>query len=581
MFDLMIRNADVADGLGNPLRHADVAVKDGRIAAIGRDLGQARETVDGRGLVLAPGVIDVHTHYDAQLTWDSTASPSPALGVTTVVIGNCGFGIAPATPATRDTLLKNLAEVEAMSLDALREGVDWQFDDFSSYLDFLSDRGVYPNVASFCSHSALRTVVMGDAGSEREATAEEMARMSAMFDDAMKAGAIGLGSSTFENHNGYGGIPVPSRLASDDEFRALARTMARHGHGVTMATCGERSPISFMEELAALSGRPVIYCPLLDYPTRPEHAPGVSAACAGARSRGHAVYAQASCQPLNMNFTLLNAYMLQTIAPWPTHGDEAHHRALFCDPAFRAAFKLSLATPVEGGRIFNGTWHLMEVTLSPSQSPLEGRTIEEIARERGIDPVDALLDIGLADDLQTTFIVRLLNVDEKRVGDLIADDGNLISLSDAGAHLTLFCDAGYAMHLLGRWVRELGRFSLPHAIRKLTGDPAHVYGILDRGRIEVGAWADLMLFDPKTIHVSKAQRVADLPAGASRLIRSAPGLHGVWVNGTQVFDGKDYVKVKPPGKVLRKFSSDRTTLGMSIGRDAMSAPETIKAESRD
>jgi len=564
MFDLIIRNADVADGLGNPLRHADVAVKDGRIAAIGRDLGQARETVDARGLVLAPGVIDVHTHYDAQLTWDSTASPSPALGVTTVVIGNCGFGIAPATPPTRDTLLKNLAEVEAMSLDALREGVDWQFDDFPSYLDFLENRGVYPNVASFCSHSALRTVVMGDAGSEREATAEELARMLAMFDDAMKAGAIGLGSSTFENHNGYGGIPVPSRLASDEEFRALARILARHGHGLTMATCGERSPISFMEELAMLSGRPVIYCPLLDYPTRPEHAPGVSAACADARNRGHAVYAQASCQPLNMNFTLLNAYMLQTIAPWPTHGDQAHHRALFSNPAFRAAFKRSLATPVEGGRIFNGTWHLMEVTLSPSQGSLEGRTIDEIARERGIDPVDALLDIGLADDLQTTFIVRLLNVDEKRVGDLIADDGNLISLSDAGAHLTLFCDAGYAMHLLGRWVRELGRFSLPHAIRKLTGDPAHIYGILDRGRIELGAWADLMLFDPKTIHVGKAQRVADLPAGASRLICGAIGLHGVWVNGTQVFDGKDYVKVKPPGKVLRKFSSERTTLGMSI-----------------
>ena len=562
MFDLIIRNADVADGLGNPLRRADLAVKDGRIAAIGHDLGQARETVDASGLVLAPGVIDIHTHYDAQLTWDSTASPSPALGVTTVVIGNCGFGIAPATPATRDTLLKNLSEVEAMSLDALREGVDWQFDDFSSYLDFLSNRGVYPNVASFCSHSALRTVVMGDAGSERESTAEELARMLAMFDDAMKAGAIGLGSSTFENHNGYGGIPVPSRLASDDEFRALARVVARHGHGVTMATCGERSPIAFMEELAALSGRPVIYCPLLDYPTRPGHAPGISAACADARKRGHAVYAQASCQPLNMNFTLQNAYMLQTISPWPTHGDEARHRALFSDPAFRAAFKLSLATPVEGGRIFNGTWHLMEVTLSPSQSNLEGRTIEEIARERGVDPVDALLDIGLADNLQTTFIVRLLNVDEKRVGDLIADDGNLISLSDAGAHLTLFCDAGYGMHLLGRWVRELGRFSLPHAIRKLTSDPAQVYGILDRGRIEVGAWADLMLFDPKTIHVSRARRVDDLPSGASRLIRSAPGLHGVWVNGTQVFDGKDYVKVKPPGKVLRKFSSDKTTLGM-------------------
>lgn len=568
MFDLVIRNAEIADGLGNPLRSADVAVKDGRIAAIGPDLGPAGKTVDADGLVLAPGVIDVHTHYDAQLTWDSTASPSPALGVTTVVIGNCGFGIAPATPATRDTLLKNLSEVEAMSLDALREGVDWQFDDFASYLDFLARRGVYPNVASFCSHSALRTVVMGDAGSEREATADELAKMSSMFDAALKAGAIGLGSSTFENHNGHGGIPVPSRLASDDEFRALARVMARHGHGVTMATCGERSPISFMEELAAISGRPVIYCPLLDYPTKPEHAPAISAACADARSRGHMVYAQASCQPLNMNFGLLNAYMMQTIAPWPTHGDAAHHRALFSDPAFRTAFKRSLATPVEGGRIFNGTWHLMEVTLSPTQSALEGRTIEEIARERGVDPVDALLDIGLADDLQTTFIVRLLNVDEKRVGDLIADDGNMISLSDAGAHLTLFCDAGYAMHLLGRWVRELGRFSLPHAIRKLTGDPAHIYGIVDRGRIEVGAWADLMLFDPATIHVGKTRRVADLPAGASRLIRSAPGLHGVWVNGTQVFDGKDYVKVEPPGQVLRRFSTAKPTLAMPLARAA-------------
>jgi N-acyl-D-amino-acid deacylase len=568
MFDLIIRNADVADGLGSPLRRADVAVNQGRIAAIGLDLGPARETIDATGLVLAPGVIDVHTHYDAQLTWDSTASPSPSLGVTTVVIGNCGFGIAPATPATRDTLLKNLSEVEAMSLDALREGVDWQFDDFSSYLDFLARRGVYPNVASFCSHSALRTVVMGDAGSQREATEDELAKMTSMFDAAMKAGAIGLGSSTFENHNGYGGIPVPSRLASDDEFRALARIMGKHGHGVTMATCGDRSPIAFMEELAALSGRPVIYCPLLDYPTKPERAPSVSAACAAARLRGHAVYAQASCQPLNMNFTLLNAYLLQTIPPWPTHGDAAHHRAQFSDPAFRAAFKRSLATPVEGGRIFDGTWHLMEVTLSPTQAALEGRTIEEIARERGVDPVDALLDIGLADDLQTTFIVRLLNVDEKRVGDLIADDGNMVSLSDAGAHLTLFCDAGYAMHLLGRWVRELGRFSLPHAIRKLTSDPAHIYGILDRGRIEVGAWADLMLFDPATIHVSKARRVADLPAGANRLVRSAPGLHGVWVNGVQVFDGKNYVKVKPPGQVLRRFSTAKPTLAMPMMRAA-------------
>ena len=560
MFDLLIKNARVADGLGNPLVTADLAVRDGRVAAIGRDLGQASETVNADGRVLAPGVIDVHTHYDAQLTWDSTASPSPALGVTTVVIGNCGFGIAPATPATRDTLLKNLAEVEAMSLDALRAGVDWQFDGFAEYLAFIERRGVVPNVASFCSHSALRTVVMGDAGSERAATADELQRMLALFDQAMAAGAIGLGSSTFENHNGSGGIPVPSRLADDDEFRAFAGVLAKHGRGMIQATCGDRTGIAFLEELAAICERPMIYCPLLDYPTRPERAPGIARACAEARGRGRAVYTQASCQPLNMDFTLLNAYPMITIEPWPTRGDKGHHARTFADPTFRAAFKDNVGAP-KGGRIFNGTWHLVEVSLSPTQPELEARSIAEIARERGQDPVDVFLDIGLADDLATIFTAKLLNVDETRVGQLLADDGNLVSLSDAGAHLTLFCDAGYAMYFLGRWVRQLGRFTLPHAIRKLTCDVADVYGILDRGRLTPGAWADMILFDPERIGISKPRRIADLPAGATRLVRSAPGLAGVWVNGRSVFDGADYTR-ETPGQVLRAFSATAPRLAM-------------------
>ncbi len=560
MFDLLITNAQVADGLGNPLVTADLGVRDGRVAAIGRNLGKARESLDADGRVLAPGAIDVHTHYDAQLTWDSSASPSPALGVTTVVIGNCGFGIAPATPATRDTLLKNLSEVEAMSLEALRAGVDWQFDGFGEYLDFLTRRGVGPNVASFCSHSALRTVVMGDAGSQRAAQPAELERMLALFDAAMAQGAIGLGSSTFENHNGFGGIPVPSRLADEDEFRAFARVLARHGRGLIQATCGDRTGIDFLEELAGISGRPMVYCPLLDYPTRPERAPGISGACAEARTRGRAVYTQASCQPLNMDFTLLNAYPLMTIEPWPTHGDRALHARTFADPAFRAAFKDNVGAP-KGGRIFNGTWHLVEVSLSPTQPALEARSIAEIATERDQDPVDVFLDIGLADDLATAFTVKLLNVDEARVGTLLAEDGNLVSLSDAGAHLTLFCDAGYAMYFLGRWVRELGRFSLPHAIRKLTGDVADVYGIPDRGRLTPGAWADMILFDPERISITKPTRIADLPAGATRLVRSAPGLDGVWVNGKSVFDGKDYTGATP-GQVLREFNTGAPRLAM-------------------
>ena len=269
-FDLLIRNALIADGTGADTYFGDLGISDGRIAAIGESLsGDARETINAEGAVLAPGVIDVHTHYDAQLTWEPTASPSPGLGVTTVVIGNCGFGIAPATPESRGTIARNLSVVEAMAYDTLEAGIDWSFNSFAEYLALLERKGVYPNVAAYASHSAIRTVVMGDAGSEREANPDELEQMVALFRDCMDAGAFGLGSSTFDNHYGWGGIPVPSRLASDDEFRAFAQVIADYGYGSMMATCGNRTTIPFLEELAQISGRPVVYAPLLHYSNQP------------------------------------------------------------------------------------------------------------------------------------------------------------------------------------------------------------------------------------------------------------------------------------------------------------------------
>ena len=255
-YDLVFRDATIADGSGGPLMRGDLAVRDGRIAALGTVPGRGEREIDAGGRVLAPGAVDVHTHYDAQLTWDRTASPSPSLGVTTILIGNCGFGIAPAPPAARDLLLKNLSEVEAMSLDSLQAGVNWEFETFGQYLDMLERRSVYPNVAAYASHSVMRTVVMGAAGSERAATADELGQMGGLLRDAMASGAAGMGSSTFENHNGYGGIPVPSRLADDEEFRAFARVIGEFGHGSMMATCGNRTSIEFLEELAGLSKRP-------------------------------------------------------------------------------------------------------------------------------------------------------------------------------------------------------------------------------------------------------------------------------------------------------------------------------------
>lgn len=572
MHELVIRNAAVVDGTGAPVRHVDVAIDKGRIAAVGSVAERGHEEVDAKGLVLAPGIIDVHTHYDAQLTWDPTASPSPALGVTTVVIGNCGFGIAPATPDTRDLILANLSVVEAMSLDSLKAGVHWDFETFPEYLEMLRRKGVVPNVASFASHSAIRSVVMKEAGSERAATPEELDQMVRIFRDAMAAGAIGLGSSTFENHNGAGGVPVPSRLASDEEFLAFAEVMAEFDHGVIVITCGDRTSIGFLEQLADTSGRPAIYAPLLHYSNQPQRAARISEQCRQARERGALVYAQASCQPLSMDFRLDHAYPLLTVQPWPELANLEHEalRQAIGARSFRDQMRQSLSRP-DGGRIFNGDWSRVEVTIAATSAnrPLEGRTIADIAAERKADPVDVFLDIGLLEGLETTFTAKLLNVEEDRVGELLEDDGNLVSLSDGGAHLTFFCDAGFGMHFLGHWVRDLGRFDLPRAVRKLTSDVADIYGLQGRGRIEVGAHADMILFDPERIGISKTQRVADLPGGATRLVRHAPGLQTVWVNGTRVYNHGDYVdQPRPPGHVITRFSQSRPTVAMPVAQPA-------------
>ena len=570
MYDLMIRNARIADGLGSPLAEGDLAVQDGRVAAVGRVEGDAAETLDADGLVLAPGVVDLHTHYDAQLTWDQTASPAGALGVTTVVVGNCGFGIAPAPADKRDMILANLAEVEGMALASLKAGVDWGFESFGEYLELLRAKGVYPNVAVLASHTVMRTAVMGAEGSERASTPAELETMLGLFREAMDAGAIGLASSSNENHRGAGGIPIASRLASDEEFRAFAEAMREYDHGVFMATCGEHHGIPFMEEMSRISGRPSFYAPLFHFSHQPERAIGIVRAAEAARGRGVPVYAQGSCQPLSLSFTLDRAYILKAMAPWPASEDHGELRRILADPGFRDAFRETLRTP-DSQHVFKGRWDWVPVTLTALEKnkALEGRSIAGIAEERGADPLDVFLDLGLEEDFETKYTFFMLNMDEDGVAELLVNDGTLVSLSDAGAHNALLCDAGYAMYLLGHWVRTRGLFDLPTAIRKLTSDPADAYGILDRGRLAPGAWADMILFDPDTVTITNMERHFDLPAGGERLLRRAPGLHGTWVNGVRVFDGEDYLAVPAPGQVLREFAPGLPTLAMP--RDSAAA----------
>jgi N-acyl-D-amino-acid deacylase len=561
MHELIIRDAVVVDGLGNTPLAADVAVDGGRIVDIGRIAEPARHTYDAAGLTLAPGIIDLHTHYDAQLTWDRTASPSPSLGVTTIVVGNCGFGIAPCPPEFRTLVAANLSVVEGMSLAALEAGVEWGFETFPQYLDFLRAKQPMPNVAAFVGHSPVRTAVMGAEGSERAATDDEIATMKAIVTEAIAAGAIGFASSVGANHIGHGGVPMPSRLADANELSALVGILGEAGRGVFHigAGEGERLGIDALEGLARTTGRPVVMSPIFHNPAFPERAGERLEACGLAHARGAEIYGQVSCQPLSHDFTLANAYLMYSLEAWSglQSADPKTLSRAFSDPAFRDRYRAGFNNPKKG-LIFYGDWTKVDVATCArtENKSLEGRSIAEIAAERGADPVDLFFDIALSENLETGFNAKVMNSDDSAVGRLIASDFSVIAQSDAGAHLDYFCDAGYGLYMLAHWVRDLGAIDLVEAVRRLTSVPADLYRIPDRGRIAVGAYADFILFDPARVGITKSRRVADFPAGASRLVRDPVGLEGVWVNGVPVFDGSDYIaEGRAAGHVLDQFNT--------------------------
>jgi N-acyl-D-aspartate/D-glutamate deacylase len=561
MHDLVIHNAVVVDGLGGPPHEGGVAVAGGRIAAVGADLGPARERVDAGGLVLAPGIVDIHTHYDAQLTWDPFATPSTALGVTTVVIGNCGFTIAPCRPADRDLTLRALTHVEGMSLEALRAGVRWDFETYPQYLDALERRGMVPNVASFVGHSSVRTYVLGADATRRAATAAEVAEMRRLVLEAVRAGAIGFATSTLEQHNGEQGIPMPSRLADEREMRALTGALGEAGRGVFMLTKGMTSTVPWLEDIAAASGRPVMIAAMFVDPGDPTRVFRELSEIEAARTRGRELWAQVGCFPLGMEFTLRHPYPLEAFLAWRPAieaADEAAYRRVLADPSFRKALKQEAATPGVPNRFSYKTFpHLAIAEVQrPAHRPLVGRTIGALAAESGRDPFDVFLDLGLDGELDAMFDCKLFNTDEDEVRRLLRHPHAAVALSDAGAHLSFLCDAGFGLHLFGHWVRERGDLTLPEAVKRVTSDVAAAYRIPDRGRLVPGAWADLLLFDPSTVGRGAKRRVNDLPTGASRLDTPAVGLHGVWVNGARTVDVHG---VRPdcgrPGRLLRHFAA--------------------------
>ena len=560
MHDLLIRNALLFDGSGNEPVRADVAVRGGTITAVGSlPDAKAQRVIDADGLALMPGIIDSHTHFDAQITWDPTLRPSPALGVTTAVIGNCGFTIAPCKPQDRDLTMRNLTQVEGMALDVLRNGIDWGFETFAEYMAQLRRKGSSVNVAAYVGHSSVRTWVMGADAARRAATPDEIVQMAQIVREAMQAGAVGFASSTSPAHNGEGGQPMPSRLASDDEMMALIKAMGEAGKGVYMVTKGGQMPVPFLEEMSAQSGRPVMIAALLHNSTNPQAVFKDLDDISAANTRARRLIGQVSCCPLSMDFTLASPYPVEGLTSWkPALGltPEAL-KALLADSVFRDSVRAELATTVSF-RLFNAEWHKVHVVEStrPEHRHYEQRSMADIAQTEGRDPLDVMLDLALAEDLKTVFSALLLNSDEEAVGRMLNHPHSLVSLSDAGAHLTFFNDAGFGLHLMGHWARDCGAMSMAQAVRRLTSQPATIFGMRERGLVKEGCAADLLLFDPATVGRGERYRVFDLPGGAARLTTDAIGVHGVWVNGQQVADQKGLLDKTPlAGELLTNFAA--------------------------
>ena len=555
-YDLKIAGGTILDGTGAPGGRGDVGIRGGRVVALGAAPGDAATTIDADGRVVAPGFVDIHTHYDAQVLWDRMLTISPWHGVTTVVMGNCGFGIAPTRPEHRTLVLRTLEKVEGMSFEALEAGLgrDWPFESFPGYLDAVERRGTAVNVAAFVGHTPVRLFVMGEEATERAATAEETGRMRALVREAIDAGAVGFSTSKAPTHVGHAGKPVPSRAAELAEIEALASVLGDAGRGIMQATVG---PGLFFDEFAGIArrtGRPITWTALLAGMLGPGSHRTLLDRSIALVGEGLPIVPQVACRPLNVEFDLAEPFPFESLPVFRpvSAADRDGKIRLYRDPEFRRAFRDFLAS--RRGGPFSASWDRVWISSNPPDPSMEERRIDEIARERGVDPVDLVLDLSLASDLATRFRFAILNVDESEVAELLADPHTVLGLSDAGAHASQLCDACFSTHLLGRWVREKQAIRLEEAVRMLTSRAAEVLGITDRGRLAVGAPADVVVFDPDTVGASKLRRVRDLPGGAERLVSDASGIDAVVVNGVILRrEGRDAVDADGalPGKLLR------------------------------
>jgi N-acyl-D-amino-acid deacylase len=528
MADLVVRGGTVHDGTGQPGYAADVSISDGVIDEIGTGLSGDRE-LDATGCAVTPGFIDIHTHYDAQVFWDPALRPSSYQGVTTVVAGNCGFAIAPTRPEHHELIVGTLENVEDMDPATLVAGVVWDFETFPEYLNSVRDRGTVLNFTAYVGHSPVRLYVMGDAAYERTARADEVERMCELVREAIAAGAAGFSSSFSYAHRGVDGKPVPSRFADRDEVHALFMAAGEAGKGVVLITPGEQCTYADVYEWQPRVGRPFTY-PMFASPGG-KHLEPLALHEQGLID-GASVWPQVTPRPLTMQFTLADPYSLNTGTVFGAllQGPRDARIAAYRDPAWRARAEADLESSPMKPR-----WETFEVSESSRFPELQGRRVTELAAERGVSPLDVMCEIAVAEDLGTRFRAYIANDDVDAVGHLLTHASVALGLSDAGAHIDQLCDAPLPTDLLGTWVRDREVMPLEAAVRKLTGEPADMFGFDRRGYLRPGHWADVTVFDPMTVAPGPTRRVRDFPADAERLTAEEPlGVRHVLVNGTPI-----------------------------------------------
>src|SRR4051794_23420399 len=548
---LILRGATVVDGTGAPRRLADVEVVDGRITAVGAVVdGTGAEVVDLTGLVLAPGFVDIHTHFDAQVFWDADLTPSSWHGVTTVVQGNCGFGIAPTRPEDRELVMETLELVEGMKLETLQTGIAWDFETFPQYLDTLRALPKRINVAAFVPHSMVRLYVMGpDAAFSRAATELEVAEISRTVREALDAGGIGISTSQAPSHQGPRGRPVPSRFADEHELRALLQTLHDVGRGIIAITYGPLLEIEDVARLSAEYGVRITWGSVI---------PGLFGGPGSAMAmleRGVAaggdLWPQTSTRFITTQMTLENPYQWSRVPAFAEVLGRGHDAmaAAFADREWRARARAETVAIADQTDFLDGDidgyFERTSVEETIKHEALRGIPLATLAAARDQHPFDVMLDLSLDDGLQTRFR-NVPRATKEELTELVRDRRTVLGAHDAGAHIDMLCDSCYPSYTLRYWVREEGALTLEEAIWRMSGQPAALWGLSDRGIIAPGKVADMVAFDPNTISETPFERLYDFPANGDRLVSRSKGIEHIWVGGVATRrDGVDVEGASP------------------------------------